>query len=31
VEGRPVEGGHFFPEEHPERTAETLRRFFSMH
>jgi haloacetate dehalogenase len=29
VDGRPVEGGHFFPEEHPERTAETLRRFFA--
>jgi haloacetate dehalogenase len=29
VAGRPVEGGHFFPEEHPERTAEALRRFFA--
>ncbi|HWT51923.1 MAG TPA: hypothetical protein VN113_07060, partial [Caulobacter sp.] len=29
VEGRPVEGGHFFPEEFPERTAERLRRFLA--
>lgn len=29
VSGRPFDGGHFFPEEMPERTAEELRRFFS--
>jgi haloacetate dehalogenase len=29
VSGRPVDGGHFFPEEMPEYTAEELRRFFS--
>jgi haloacetate dehalogenase len=28
VEGRPLRGGHFFPEEVPEETAEALRRFF---
>ena len=28
VRGRPVDGGHFFPEEAPEPTAEALRRFF---
>jgi haloacetate dehalogenase len=28
VQGQPVEGGHFFPEEHPEATATALRRFF---
>lgn len=28
VSGAPFDGGHFFPEEMPERTAETLRRFF---
>jgi haloacetate dehalogenase len=28
VFGAPVEGGHFFPEEHPGRTAETLAGFF---
>ncbi|MDQ8729088.1 alpha/beta hydrolase [Bradyrhizobium sp. LHD-71] len=28
VSGAPVDGGHFFPEEMPERTAEELRRFF---
>jgi pimeloyl-ACP methyl ester carboxylesterase len=27
VTGGPVEGGHFFPEEHPRQTADTLRRF----
>jgi haloacetate dehalogenase len=29
VDGRPVDGGHFFPEEHPTDTAEALRAFFS--
>jgi len=29
VRGRPVEGGHFFPEERPEQTAEELIRFFA--
>jgi haloacetate dehalogenase len=29
VTGRPVEGGHFFPEEHPEETARALAAFFS--
>jgi haloacetate dehalogenase len=28
VEGRPLEAGHFFPEEAPELTAELLRQFF---
>jgi haloacetate dehalogenase len=28
VQGHPIEGGHFFPEELPEQTAESLRRFF---
>jgi haloacetate dehalogenase len=28
VEGRPVEGGHFFPEERPEETAAALASFF---
>jgi haloacetate dehalogenase len=27
VHGRPVEGGHFFPEEHPRLTAELIRCF----
>jgi haloacetate dehalogenase len=27
VHGRPVEGGHFFPEEHPQSTAELIRCF----
>ncbi len=26
--GQGVEGGHFFPEEHPRETAEALQRFF---
>jgi haloacetate dehalogenase len=26
--GHPIQGGHFFPEEAPDRTAEALRRFF---
>lgn len=29
VEGRAVEGGHFFPEEFPERTAERLLDFIA--
>ena len=29
VTGQPVEGGHFFPEEHPQTTAEALAAFFS--
>lgn len=28
VEGGPVPGGHFFPEEHPRQTAAALSRFF---
>ena len=28
VSGAPVEGGHFFPEEHPEQTAVALTGFF---
>jgi haloacetate dehalogenase len=28
VRGRPLDAGHFFPEEAPEETAEALRRFF---
>ena len=28
VQGRPVDGGHFFPEEYPAETAEALRGFF---
>lgn len=28
VQGCAIEGGHFFPEQAPESTAETLRRFF---
>ena len=28
VGGRPVAGGHFFPESEPEATAEELRKFF---
>lgn len=27
--GRPMDGGHFFPEEMPEETTQELRRFFS--
>jgi haloacetate dehalogenase len=30
VTGHPVEGGHFFPEEHPRETAEALAAFFSL-
>ena len=29
VHGQPVEGGHFFPEEHPRPTAELIRGFLS--
>jgi haloacetate dehalogenase len=29
VEGRPVDAGHFFPEEIPDETADALARFFS--
>jgi haloacetate dehalogenase len=29
VEGQPLDGGHFFPEEAPEQTAEALARFLS--
>ncbi|MER8418523.1 alpha/beta hydrolase [Mesorhizobium sp. M0166] len=28
VEGRAVQGGHFFPEEHPDKTAAALSEFF---
>ena len=28
VEGRPLEGGHFFPESAPPATAEALSDFF---
>jgi haloacetate dehalogenase len=28
VQGQAVDGGHFFPEEHPEQTAAALERFF---
>jgi len=29
VRGDALDGGHFFPEEAPERTAEALERFFT--
>ncbi|TRC96205.1 alpha/beta hydrolase [Mesorhizobium sp. WSM4303] len=29
VEGGPVKGGHFFPEEHPGETAAALSKFFA--
>jgi haloacetate dehalogenase len=29
VQGRPIPGGHFFPEQNPAETAAELRRFFS--
>jgi haloacetate dehalogenase len=29
VQGHRLKGGHFFPEEVPEHTAEALHRFFS--
>jgi haloacetate dehalogenase len=28
VQGRRIKGGHFFPEEAPEQTAEALMTFF---
>jgi haloacetate dehalogenase len=28
VEGGPLPGGHFFPEENPDETADVLNRFF---
>jgi haloacetate dehalogenase len=28
LDGHPVDGGHFFPEEHPAETAQALREFF---
>jgi haloacetate dehalogenase len=28
VQGHPLDAGHFFPEEIPEETADTLQRFF---
>jgi haloacetate dehalogenase len=31
VEGRPVEGGHFFPEEFPDLTAGLIRDFLGRH
>jgi haloacetate dehalogenase len=31
VTGRPVAGGHFFPEEHPRDTAAALAAFFDRH
>jgi haloacetate dehalogenase len=31
VRGRPMEGGHFFPEEHPTLTADVIRRFLLRH
>jgi haloacetate dehalogenase len=27
--GKPMDGGHFFPEETPQETAEELQRFFA--
>ncbi|TIM63149.1 MAG: alpha/beta hydrolase, partial [Mesorhizobium sp.] len=30
VEGGPVPGGHFFPEEHPRQTAAALSKFFEV-
>jgi haloacetate dehalogenase len=29
VQGHPLDAGHFFPEEVPERTAEALATFFA--
>jgi haloacetate dehalogenase len=29
LQGRPVDGGHFFPEERPSETAHQLERFFA--
>jgi haloacetate dehalogenase len=31
VEGRPVDGGHFFPEEYPQQTARLIRDFLVGH
>ena len=31
VRGGPLDGGHFFPEEIPQRTAQELRSFFHCH
>lgn len=30
VRGRPIDGGHFFPEQNPLETADELRAFFSL-
>ncbi|MBM2711479.1 alpha/beta hydrolase [Mesorhizobium caraganae] len=30
IEGGPVKGGHFFPEEHPGETAAALSKFFAV-
>ena len=30
ITGRPVAGGHFFPEEHPRDTARVLIQFFGL-
>jgi haloacetate dehalogenase len=30
VQGRPLDGGHFFPEEIPDETARALTRFFTV-
>jgi surfactin synthase thioesterase subunit len=30
VHGESIEGGHFFPEQNPERTVEVLRHFFKV-
>jgi haloacetate dehalogenase len=30
VQGHPLDAGHFFPEEDPERTAEALESFLSV-
>ncbi len=29
VQGRPLDAGHFFPEEIPDETADALARFFA--
>jgi hypothetical protein len=29
VQGQAIRGGHFFPEEAPEETAEVLKGFFA--
>jgi haloacetate dehalogenase len=29
VDGRPIDGGHFFSEEHPLETAQALRQFLA--